>query len=242
MTSLESQLKQTQQELEELKAEYQEFVYIVSHDLTGPFRTIQGFAEIIAKSHHQNFDEKTLNHLNFILDGAREGKNIVGALVEYSRLNTEAKPFTACNCNEVIYKVKERCASLINETQANISYPQLPVIWGDQEQITMLFYHLMHNALTYRKTDIPPEISISCEDNNQSWIFSFADNGIGIKSNLSDKIFQVLRRGVSKKEYDGMGIGLAIAKKIIQRHGGHISLDTESNNETIFHFTLAKKM
>jgi len=238
MPSLEEQLAHTQKQLDDLREEYKEFVYIVSHDLHAPLRAIEGFSQIIAKKHTDSFDEKTLGHFNHIITGTQKNKAILNALVEYSRISTRGNEFIACDCNAIIDHIKEELAPIIETTQATLHCEQLPIIFADEMQLTLLFKHLIHNALLYQKGDTKPVVHITCTSQNNTSEFSVSDNGMGIKNNIMEKIFKILRRGVSDKNYPGMGMGLAIAQKIVQRHGGELSMKSEVDSGTTFSFTI----
>jgi len=238
---LESELAKANQELALLKAEYEEFVYIISHDLSAPLRQVQSFSEIIANTHNGNFDDKTKRHFGLIIRGATQASQMLKAMSYYSRLNTRAKPFALFDCNMSIAKALDNLSSLINDSGASITLDDFPEIIGDEEQITILFQQLIHNALTYQKAGTKPIISISFTNNVDAWQFSIKDNGIGVPENLREKIFKVLRRGVSDKKYPGLGMGLAYASKILQRHRGSINL-VNSVEGAIFTFKIAKEL
>lgn len=241
MTSTEEKLARVERELEELKAEYYDFSYILSHDLSSPVRTISGFSAIIAKDHSNDFDEKTKKHLEHVIKGADEAKEILATLLEYSRINTQPEPFIECDCNEIVAKVTKELASLIEISGAQIQDSTLPIILADKDQIYQLFYHLLHNALLYQHDGITPNIQLSCKDKGDNWEFLVKDNGIGIKESMIEKIFKPLRRAVSNKYYpDRAGMGLAISKKILQRHQGRIWLESTPNAGSIFYFTIGK--
>ncbi|MGS2717114.1 sensor histidine kinase [Eionea flava] len=246
MSSLEEQLAQTQQQLDDLREEYKEFVYIVSHDLHAPLRAIEGFSQIIANKHADSFDEKTRGHFNHIINGAQKNKAILNALVDYSRISTRESAFTECDCNAIFSQIKEELSPLIEASQATLHCEALPTLFADKVQLTLLFKHLIHNALLYQKDHIKPVIHITHKNKNNAWEFSVSDNGIGIKKNLMEKIFKLLRRGVSDKHYPGMGMGLAIAQKIVQRHGGELSAvsraEGETESGTTFTFTMTNNL
>jgi light-regulated signal transduction histidine kinase (bacteriophytochrome) len=238
MQSLEEQLAHTQKQLDDLREEYKEFVYIVSHDLSAPLRAIEGFSQIIAKKHADSFDEKTLGHFNHIITGTQKNKAILSALLDYSRISTQGSEFITCDCNAIMDHIKEELSSIIESSQATLHCEQLPIIFADEMQLTLLFKHLIHNALLYQKGDTNPIIHITCTSKNNISEFSVSDNGMGIKKNIMEKIFKILRRGVSDKNYPGMGMGLAIAQKIVQRHGGQLSMKSEVGSGTTFSFTI----
>lgn len=238
---LKSQLAATHKELEKIKAEYAEFVYIISHDLQAPLRQIEGFVDLLSLRHDDDLDDKSKRHLALIVDGSNKAKKLLNALVEYSRLNTLRSPFISINCNELMEEVSLELSSLIELNNVTITYPKLPNIVGDKDQIFQLFYHLIHNAITYQNTENPPQINIDFKDKISCWEFSIQDNGIGIKDKLTEKIFKVLRRAVSDKHYPGMGMGLALSKKILELHGGDIRVESKIESGSTFYFTLPKE-
>lgn len=240
--SLGKQLEETQQKLEAVEAEYQEFAYIVSHDLSGPLRAIEGFASIIAKNHADNFDDKTNRHLDRIVSGTESGKTIVAALLGLSRLNTKVEPFAEVDSNEVVREVEAELSDLIEATTAQVNVSNLPAFPMDKKQITQVFYHVLQNALTYQTEGNQPDIHITVEEKDNNWLFSVADNGIGIKPKQVEKTFKPLRRAVRDRDYPGIGMGLAIAKKILQRHNGDIWVESEEGTGSTFYFTIAKDL
>ena len=239
---LESELAKVNQELASLKAEYEDFVYIVSHDLSAPLRQIQSFSEIIVNKHGDCFDDKTNRHFELINNGSTQITIMIEALKSYSRLNTRTKPFELLDCNKSVAQALENLSALIIETKASITCDVLPEIIGDEAQITFLFQHLIKNSLTYQSTGNKPVISISFTQDNDDWKFCITDNGIGISDNLTKKIFKVLRRGVSSKKYPGLGMGLAFVTKILQKHQGDISVATENEHGATFTFKIAKDL
>jgi light-regulated signal transduction histidine kinase (bacteriophytochrome) len=239
---LESELEKVNQELALLKAEYEEFVYIVSHDLSAPLRQIQSFSEIIVNKHGNSFDDKTKRHFELINNGSTQITKMIEAIRSYSRLNTRAKPFELLDCNKSVAKALENLSALITETNASITCDVLPEIIADEAQITLLFQQLLKNSLTYQSTGNKPVISISFIQDNDYWKLCITDNGIGIPENLTKKIFKVLRRGVSNKKYPGLGMGLALATKILQKHQGDINVAINNDEGATFTFTIAKDL
>ncbi len=237
MKKPEEQLARVQEELEELKAEYQQYAYKVSHDLSAPFRQINGFAEILSKKHADSFDEKSLKHFNLIIKGAQKGASLLDGLLDFSRINTRAEDFCDTDCNNIIETVKEKLQPLISSTNAKIFYSSLPVIQADKKQILILFYHLLQNSLIYQEPSSKPEISIVSKNSHSRCFFCVEDNGIGIKPSQREDAFNILTRLVGDQEYPGAGMGLAIAKKIVKRHGGEIWID-ESNGKTRVNFNI----
>lgn len=238
---LEQQLRRCQKELAVLKAEYQDFVYLVSHDLSAPLRQIEGFAEIIANKHADTFDDKSKRHLALISGGAVQAKTLLDGLVVYSRLETLTEPLSELNCNDIVAETLEQLSVLPIMANADISYSHLPDIVGQKTKIMALFKHLIHNALLYQKAERPTKIKIEVEQLELEWQFCIIDNGIGVPEKCRDKIFSIFKRGVSVKKYSGLGMGLPIAGKILRLHGGKIWLGESSEQGSRFYFTLPKE-
>lgn len=237
----EAEYKNVKNDLETMKAEFQEFTYAVSHDLRAPLRQIEGFADIVLTNHGDNFDDKTKRHFDLIVSGAHRGQSILDALQGYAQLMNRQESFAEVNCNTVIEDVKSELSTMIVESNAEISHKELPVITGDSSQIHLLFYHLIHNALHYQNQDYPPVISIATSDNEGFWEFSITDNGTGMQQKVCDRIFTVLKRAVSEKEFTGIGMGLTLARAVAQRHGGTIWVNSTVVGEgSELYFTLAK--
>jgi light-regulated signal transduction histidine kinase (bacteriophytochrome) len=239
---LESQLKKARQELATLKMEYDEFVYIVSHDLSAPLRQIEGFTEIIASRHADSFDEKTKRHLALIQGGSNQAKLILEAIRGYSHLNTMTQSFALLDLNKIVSDTKVKLLAMFDEVSASITCSNLPTIVGDKKQMTQLLECLIHNALTYQPQKQHCKIDITVVEQTNNWQFCITDNGIGVDENVQNKIFKVLKRGVSDKKFPGIGMGLAIAHKIIQRHDGRIWLESNNSSGSAFYFTIAKHL
>lgn len=235
--SIEEQLAQTQKELNDLKVEYQEFAYAVSHDLGAPFRQIDGFAKIIAKNNNSQFDQKTNQQFNLITKGAHRGMSIVDVLLDFSRLNTRAEPFEDVDCNNIVSEVLASFSNTIDKTNAQIDCDNLPTVQGDKKQLKMLFHHLIDNALIYQVQQNEPHIIITSKDVDKGWEFTVEDNGLGIHPHSQEKIFKVLHRDVTNTEQTGNGMGLALAKKIVLRHNGSIHAEPSSQGAR-FQFTI----
>lgn len=230
-----------QKELDELRTEYQSFVYAVGHDLAAPFRQIEGFSNIILDEHGDQFDEKTKRHFSFVISGSEKGKAILNALLNYSRLVNAEFNSSVVDSNKVLNEVKEELSVLIEDSGAQFSCNALPGIVGDYKQIHMLFYQLIHNALHYSRPGESPIISLNAVEQGELWKFDIRDNGIGIREKMFDKIFIALRRGVAEKKYSGIGMGLTIAKAVSRRHGGEIWVESEEGVGSTISFTLGKE-
>jgi len=239
---LETKLLNTQKELEALRADFNEFAYVVSHDLAAPFRQIIGFSEIIKERCGDKFDDKTSHHFDLILNGSKSGSRMIEALLSYSRLCTNKLGLTSADCNDIVENVLESLAPLIHDGNADIKSGNLPIVEADVNQLETLLHQLFHNALLNRRPGIPLVICLDHVENECDWEFCLTDNGIGIPENQQSKVFLVLRRGVTDKSPDRMGMGLAIAKRIVQNHGGNIWLDSNGHNGCSIYFSLPKNV
>ena len=231
-----------EQELQDLKTEYQDFTYIVSHDLMSALRSIDGFSSIISKTYSGQLDEKTEQHFTYMKMGVANAKEILNSLLQCSRVSTHAREFATCDLNAVLKGVKHQLTADDQLPASSIIHSSLPQITGDADQLSQLFYHLLHNGLIYKAIDQEPVVKILSTETLDSWVFEINDNGIGIHEKDYDKVFKALRRGVLKKDYPGIGMGLTIARKIIQRHGGTIWVESTLGKGSQFFFTISKQL
>ena len=227
--------------LAELKAEMNQFTYIVSHDLQAPLRTITGFMELLEKRYSDKLDDTARKYIDFAVKGTDKVKNLIFDLLEYSRLTTDKTIVTEVDLASVVQEVMEKLKPAINESHAMITVGQLPVVIGKKIQMEKLFLHLIDNALKFRSNNAP-EISITANKDNDLWKICVRDNGIGIDPTHSEKIFIIFRRlYADETKYTGRGFGLAACKRIVELHGGTISVESEVDNGSIFNFTLPEK-
>lgn len=238
MITLEEQLKQTRHKLQELQEEYQQFAYVVSHDFNAPFRQIEELTKLVVKHHANEFDEKTNKHFYLIAKGTQKCQALLDTLLKFSRVNTRAQAFETVDCNEVVTDVQKKLTATIYECDANIICEELPAIYGDRHQIFQLFYQILKNALIYREPETRPQIAITVAPENHSWQFCVKDNGIGIGEKMIPRAFTILSRAVHDSEYPGEGAGLAIAKKIVQRHHGEIWIHSTEGFGTKVYFRI----
>lgn len=226
-------------ELATSNIELEQFAYVASHDLQEPLRVIKGFIQLIEKRIGKNLDEETRKFIGFTIDGAERMKHLIQDLLEFSRMGTTKEPATDVNCNEVLKTVSTFLSMSIQETGATLHVKPLPVIKAIQSQIEHLFQNLVGNAMKYHSNK-PPEIEVGCTEQDDMWQFYIKDNGIGIDQKFFDKIFVLFQRLHNRSEYSGTGIGLAICKKIVERHGGHIWVESTVGNGSTFYFTIPK--
>ncbi len=234
---VESALLKSNQELARSNAELEQFAYVASHDLQAPLATIASYAQLLEKRYKDQLDSQANKFIGNIVQGCTRMQTLIDDLLEYSRVGRSQKPFKPSNCNQVVEQALANLQAVIRDTQAVVSYGELPVVNGDISQLVQLFQNLVGNAIKYRQ-DAPPAVCISACKQQDSWLFSVSDNGIGIAAQHQERIFQIFQRLHTQKEYSGTGIGLAICQKIVERHGGRIWVESESGQGSTFHFTI----
>jgi len=218
-------------------AELEQFAYVASHDLQAPLGTIASFSQLLQRRYQDQLDNKANRLIENIVNGCIRMQTLIDDLLQYSRITTNQKPFELTDLNQVF---QEACANLqlaINQNQAIINCSFLPTLAGERSQLIQLFQNLLGNAIKYRKNQTP-NIIINALPQENYWLFSIKDNGIGIDPKHSQRIFQIFQRLHTQQEYTGTGIGLAICKKIIEHHGGEIWVKSEPDQGSTFYFTL----
>ncbi|MHA2364546.1 MAG: ATP-binding protein [Candidatus Hodarchaeales archaeon] len=236
---VDAQIKQ-QQLLEELKRSNQElelFAYVASHDLQEPLRMVSSFVKLLSSRYEGKIDKDADEFINYTIEGTTRMQKLINDLLAYSRVSTGEKLFDEINTDSIVKQVLTNLKDKINESQVKFKIRNLPIIHGNESQIFQLFQNLIGNAIKFRR-DSNPKIELSADFKNNKWIFKVSDNGIGIDPKDHEKIFVIFKRLYSHKKYPGTGIGLSISKKIIERHGGRIWVDSELGKGTTFYFTI----
>ncbi len=221
------------QELARSNAELEQFAYITSHDLQEPLRMVISYLQLLSRRYQGKLDPDADEFIGYAVDGAVRMQALIQALLSYARVNSRKQPFDRVDCNVVLQDAISNLHVAITESGAMISSDPLPTVQGDATQLTQLFQNLIANAIKFRRT-IPPQIQISVKtvladnsiDTTPAWCFAVADNGIGIEAQYLDRIFVIFQRLHTRVTYPGTGIGLAICKKIIERHGGTMWVDS----------------
>ena len=232
-------LKDKLGELERSNSELEQFAYVSSHDLQEPLRMIASYLQLLERKYKGKLDDKADKYIKFSVDGATRMQNLIDDLLAFSRVTTQAKELKPTNLEQIYNEVLSNLEVTINENKAIITHEPLPVVLADKTQISQVFQNLISNAIKFQSVD-KPKINISVEKEENQWLFGVEDNGIGINPKHSDRIFEVFKRLHKKKDYPGTGIGLAICKKIIERHGGRIWVESGLGKGSIFYFTLPK--
>ncbi len=232
----EDLIKKKSEELEISNKDLAQFVYIASHDLQEPLRMVNSYLQLLEKRYKDKLDNDAVDFINYAVDGSNRMKTLILSLLDYSRINN-SQPFEKIDLNELLKEILVSLSKEIKQNNATISIDQLPVIYGDKVLIIQLFENLISNSLKFRGEKVP-EIYITGIKNLKEFLFSFKDNGIGIQKEYVGKLFTVFQRLNSKEHYPGAGIGLAICKKIVEKHGGKIWVESEFGKGTTFYFTI----
>jgi len=237
----EEELQKKSVELTRSNLELRHFAYIASHDLQEPLRAISGFTELLAKRYRGKLDERADKYIGFITDGTSRMQQMIQDLLTYSRVETQGHEFERTDSSASLDQALSNLQVLIEENKAVVTNDPLPEITADRDQITSLFQNLIANAVKFHKPGVIPKIHVSARQEGDNWTFSVADNGIGIDQKYEDRLFKIFSRLHTKSEYPGTGIGLAMCKRIVDRHGGTIWLKSAPDAGTTFYFTIPVK-
>lgn len=232
-TRLPSALTRSNQELER-------FAHVAAHDLQEPCRTIISYAQLLERRFADTLDQDGQEFLAYLIGGAHRMRDLVTDLLAYSRVKGKAAPFAAVSCAEVVTSVVADLQRTIAEADASVVVGDLPMVSGDRPQLAQLFQNLIGNGLKYRRAETAPRVEISAATDTATGMatFTVSDNGIGIEAEYYDRIFGIFQRLHGRTQYPGTGIGLAICKKVVERHGGRMWLDSVPGQGSNFHFTL----
>jgi PAS domain S-box-containing protein len=233
----EMKLQKSVEDLKKSNEELEQFAYVASHDLQEPLRMVSSYTQLLEKRYSDKLDQDAHDFINFAVDGAHRMQRLINDLLEYSRLTTRGKEFSETDACSVLGKAIRNLQIKIEDNGAVITNGELPKVKADEEQLIRIFQNLVDNAIKFRATE-NPRIHVDCRSKDNFWMFSVKDNGIGIDAKYKERIFQLFQRISNRTEYSGTGIGLAICKRIIERHGGRIWMESEPGNGTTFFFTL----
>lgn len=225
-------------ELSRSNSDLEQFAYVISHDLQEPLRMVRSYLGLIERRYKDKLDSAGLEFINYAVDGALRMQNLILALLSYSRISTHGQSFAPTDLEGVFADVTANLQVALEESHALITHDPLPTVNGDASQLLQLLQNLIGNALKFHGTNAP-KIHVSAVREPDQWLFGIHDNGIGIDPQFFDRIFVVFQRLHHAKEYPGTGIGLSVCKKIVERHGGRIGVESLSPGGTTFHFTLA---
>ena len=234
----ETKNKQLEDSLTESNMALEQFAYVASHDLQEPLRTVGAYAQLLARDYKDKLDDAARGFLDLIVNGAQRMSALVDNLLTFARVQTEIDRPSSYSLDQDLETALTQLHQLIEETQAMVTHDPLPTMQADQGQMVRLFQNLVGNALKYRKADMAPAIHVSAEQKNSAWVITVQDNGIGFDPKYAQDIFSPFKRLHGQQEYSGTGIGLAICRRIVERHGGHIWADSKPGQGASFHFAL----
>ncbi len=230
-------MKDLEDELRRSNTELQQFAYVASHDLQEPLRMVTSYLGLLEKKYADQLDGKAKQYMDFAIDGGLRAKDLINDLLDFTRVDSQAREFQPIDMEKALEKVLTGLSIRIQEEHATITHDELPMIYADDVQIMQVLQNLISNAIKFHG-DEAPIIHIGCEDVGGRFLFSVRDNGIGIDPAYKDRVFVLFQRLNSREQYEGTGIGLAITKKIVERHGGKIWFESEVGKGTIFYFTI----
>lgn len=236
----EKKLAETIAELRASNQDLEQFAYVASHDMQEPLRMVANYMQLLERRYKDKLDQDGRDFIGFAADGAVRMQQLIDSLLEYSRLQFRKKPFESVDLEQTIQRILRDLGGRILETGAQIAIDPLPHVYGDELQIGLIFQNLISNALKFHGEN-SPEVHIAAEELSKHWKITVRDNGIGIAPEYQERIFKIFQRLHSRAEYPGTGIGLAVCRRIIERHGGEIGVVSEHGKGSSFWFTLPKK-
>jgi len=228
---------ETEAALQRSNIEFEQLAYVASHDMQEPLRKIASYLQLLSQRYHGRLDADADEFIGYAVDGAKRMQALINDLLAFSRVGTKARPFAATDCNAIVQTALGDLEFAIEECGARVEVADLPVVMGDATQLSQLFRNLLSNALKFRR-EVAPTVRVSAERSDGVWRFAVSDNGIGIAAEYFERIFVIFQRLHGRAKYPGTGIGLAICKKIVQRHGGQIEVRSIEGEGSTFVFTL----
>jgi PAS domain S-box-containing protein len=235
----EEALKQKTADLERSNKELEQFAYVASHDLQEPLRMVSSYTQLLAQRYEGQLDDKAKKYIDYAVDGALRMQRLINDLLTYSRVGTRGKPLEPTDSHSVLGEALLNLQSAVEESRAIITNDDLPTVRVDASQLAQVFQNLIANAIKFRG-ETPQRIHVSALDRGREWVFSISDNGIGIDPQYKDRVFMIFQRLHTKQEYPGTGIGLALCKRIVERHGGRIWFESEPGKGSTFFFAIPK--
>jgi signal transduction histidine kinase len=237
---LEYKVEERTVELTRSNADLAQFAYVASHDLQEPLRMVSSYLQLIEQRYKDKLDAAGTEFMNYAVDGATRMQTMINDLLTFSRVGTRGKPFEPTDCEVILDQTLANLQMAIEESQAIITHDPLPTVMSDDTQMVLLFQNLIGNAIKFR-TQEQMRVHISAEAKGREWVFSVRDNGIGIDPQYFERLFVIFQRLHSKEEYPGTGIGLAVCKRVVERHGGRIWVESQPGQGSTFYFTIPIK-
>jgi PAS domain S-box-containing protein len=225
------------EELMRSNQELEQFAYVASHDLQEPLRMVASYVQLLARKYEDRLDADAKTYIEQAVDGAKRMQALINDLLAYSRVGNQPRVFEKVDFEMVLQDALRNLESTVRENKAQVTYDHLPVLVGDHHQFLQLLQNLLSNAMKFKGVE-PPKIHVSAVEKDHEWLFSVKDNGIGVDPQYVEKIFEVFKRLHTRYEYPGTGIGLAICRKVVNRHGGRIWMESKGGEGATVHWTL----
>jgi PAS domain S-box-containing protein len=235
---MEREREQAMIALTQSNEDLKQFAYVASHDLQEPLRMVASYTQLLAERYGDKLDEKAHKFIAYAVDGASRMQALILDLLAFSRVETRAQPFKCIDAQNALGAAIVNLKAVLDESGSLVTTDDLPRVRADESQLTMVFQNLISNGIKFQEKQHPPHVHVSAQAQNGAWCFSVRDNGIGIDTKYRDKVFLVFQRLHTRNEYPGTGIGLALCKRIVDRHGGQIWFESSSGQGTTFYFTI----
>jgi light-regulated signal transduction histidine kinase (bacteriophytochrome) len=236
----ERELREKTDALARSNADLEQFAYVASHDLQEPLRMVSSYVQLFEKRYAGKVDEQADKYIRYAVEGAKRMQSLIAGLLEYSRVGRLDEPFGTVDTSAALDQALSNLRSSVEESRASITRGPLPTVTGNAGRLAQVFQNLIGNALKFRHPGAPAKVHVSSVPQRGEWQFTVEDDGIGIDPQYLDRIFVIFQRLHTRAEYPGTGIGLSICKKVIERHGGRIWVDSRSGEGARFHFTLPR--
>jgi PAS domain S-box-containing protein len=234
----EQRLEQLNARLSRSNQELEQFAYVASHDLQEPLRMVSSYTQLLARRYGDQLDQDARDFIEYAVDGANRMQQLIRDLLAFSRITTRGGELEPTDAHEALGEALSNLAARIGETATIVTNDDLPVVLADRGQLARVFANLIANAIKFAREDEPPRIHVSVTRDEGRWVFSVTDNGIGIEPEHQERIFRIFQRLHGRADFEGTGIGLAICKRIVDRHEGDIWVDSRPNEGSTFHFSM----
>ena len=231
-------IEQQKIELQRSNTELEHFAYIASHDLQEPLRTVQSYLQLLRRRYQPVLDLDAEEFIDFAIDGATRMRNLIEDLLTYARVASRARALQPAKLDDILDEVLHSLQVRLNEQHVVIERGPLPTVMVDRRQLAQLIQNLISNSMKFQAKGSKPIVQISAEQQNEHWLVRIRDNGIGLEPEYQEKIFVIFQRLHSREDYEGTGVGLAVCKKIVERHGGSIWVESRPSEGATFLFTL----
>ena len=242
--ALKKSFNEQENQIEEIKSvnkELEQFVYVASHDLQEPLRTMSSYVGLIRELYIDKLDDNASKYMSHVEDASLRMKTLIKDLLDYSKIGKE-KTVTTVDLNQIVKDILTDHELIIKDSNATVDYDVLPTVNGLEVELKQLFQNLINNGLKFRKEGTDPHVQIQVEDQGEYWQFSVKDNGIGMDKKFHERVFIIFQRLHNRNDYQGTGIGLSICKKIVDMHKGEIWIESEVNQGSTFYFTIFKDL